>query len=278
MSKKVTQDDVLKALASLDAELGDEVVKASDNDLDQPEGADLGNPAKDKMSDEAKASKKSKDKDADDKPAFMKAEDGEEDEGEDEGSDEDEAEDMKEKKMKSKGMKKSFNEDMPEEIETKIDVSEFLKSLVKHTGETIDSLTEYVVKSDKRQGDRYEGLVDQVNEIQKSQAKIGLVLKAICEQIGVVKSAPARSAKTDTVAKSAAVAERKFDSGLEDDKGEEKMFKSLSEDPRIAKSQMSETLCDLVKSGHATDMDVITFESNGFIRPELVGKLKEKLN
>lgn len=265
MSKKVTQEDVLKALASLDAELGDEdVVKASDNDLDQPEGADLGNPAKDKMSDEAKSSKKSKDKDADDKPAFMKAEDEEEDEQEED--------------MKDKGMKKSFNEDMPEEIETKIDVSEFLKSLVKHTGETIDSLTEYVVKSDKRQEGRYEGLVDQVNEIQKSQAKIGLVLKAICEQIGVVKSAPARSAKTETVAKSAAVAERKFDSGLEDDKGEEKMFKSLSEDPRIAKSQMSETLCDLVKSGHATDMDVITFESNGFIRPELVGKLKEKLN
>lgn len=262
MSKKVTQDDVLKALASLDAELGEDVVKASDNDLDQPEGADLGNPAKDKMSDEAKSSKKSKDKDADDKPAFMKAEDEEE---------------MDEEK-EEKGMKKSFNEDMPEEIETKIDVSEFLKSLVKHTGETIDSLTEYVVKSDKRQEGRYEGLVDQVNEIQKSQAKIGLVLKAICEQIGVVKSAPARSAKTETVAKSAAVAERKFDSGLEDDKGEEKMFKSLSEDPRIAKSQMSETLCDLVKSGHATDMDVITFESNGFIRPELVGKLKEKLN
>jgi len=265
MSKKVTEDAVLKALASLDAELGEDVVKASDDDLDQPEGADLGNPAKDKMS----AAAKSKDSKEDDKPAFMKGdEDGEEE-------DEDEKPNPFEK---GKKMKKSFTEDMPEEIETKIDVSEFLKSLVKHTGETIDSLTEYVVKSDKHHSGRYGELVGQVEEIQKSQAKIGLVLKAICEQIGVVKSAPARSTKSETVAKSAPVAERKFNSGLESEAAEEKMFKSLSEDPRIAKSQMSETLCDLVKSGHATDMDVITFESNGFIRPELVGKLKEKLN
>lgn len=255
MSKKVTQEDVLKALASIDAELGEEdtVSKASENDLDQPEGADLGNPAKDKMSSAAKSAKKSDDNDADDKG--------------------DEGEEMDKSKMK-----KSFNEDMPEEIETKIDVSEFLKSLVKHTGETIDSLTEYVVKSDKHHESRYADLVGQVNEIQKSQAKIGLVLKAICEQIGVVKAAPARPAKSETVAKSAAVAERKFDSGLEGEQPEEKMFKSLSEDPRVAKSQMSEALCDLVKGGFATDMDVITFESNGFIRPELVGKLKEKLN
>lgn len=268
MSKKVTEEAVLKALQSLDAELGDEVLKASDNDLDQPEGADLGNPAKDKMS----AAAKSKDKAEDDKPSFIKGDE----EGEEE---EDESEDKPNPFAKGKAMKKSFTEDMPEEIETKIDVSEFLKSLVKHTGETIDSLTEYVVKSDKHHSGRYGELVGQVNEIQKSQAKIGLVLKAICEQIGVVKSAPARSVKSDTVAKSAPVAERKFNSGLESENAtEEKMFKSLSEDPRIAKSQMSETLCDLVKSGHATDMDVITFESNGFIRPELVGKLKEKLN
>lgn len=273
MSKKVTEDAVLKALASLDAELGEEVIKASDDDLDQPEGADLGNPAKDKMS--AAAKSKDKDKDEGDKPAFMKAED----EDEDEESEDEPAEKKPNPFAKGKAVKKSFTEDMPEEIETKIDVSEFLKSLVKHTGETIDSLTEYVVKSDKHHSGRYGELVGQVNEIQKSQAKIGLVLKAICEQIGVVKSAPARSTKSDTVAKSAAaVPERKFNSGLENEAPEEKMFKSLSEDPRIAKSQMSETLCDLVKSGHATDMDVITFESNGFIRPELVGKLKEKLN
>ena len=248
MSKKVTQEDVLKALASLDAELGEDVKKASDDDLDQPEGADLGNPAKDKMSSAAKAAKKGDDEDY-----------------------EQEGEDMNK-------MKKSFKEDMPEEIETKIDVSEFLKSLVKHTGETIDSLSEYVAKSDKNHETRYGSLAEEVKEIQKSQAKIGLVLKAICEQIGVVKSAPAHAAKTETIAKSAPVAERKFDSGLAQEGQEEKMFKSLSEDSRIAKSQMSEALCDLVKGGVATDMDVITFESSGYVRPELVGKLKEKLN
>ena len=177
-----------------------------------------------------------------------------------------------------KKVKKSFTEDMPEEIETKIDVSEFLKSLVQHTGETIDSLSEYVAKSDKAHEKRYDQLADEVAEIQKSQAKIGLVLKAICEQIGVVKSAPARGPKSETVAKSTAVADRKFDSGLEEEKGEEKMFKSLSDNPQVAKSQMTEALCDLVKGGFATDIDVITFESNGYVRPELVGKLKEKLN
>lgn len=262
MSKKVTQEDVLKALASLEVELeGEEVIKASEDDLDQPEGADLGNPAKEKMSDEVKADKskkpvkKSDDEDADDED--------EENEGEE---------------MMKKEVKKSFTEDMPEEIETKIDVSEFLKSLVQHTGETIDSLSEYVAKSDKAHEKRYDQLADEVAEIQKSQAKIGLVLKAICEQIGVVKSAPARGPKSETVAKSAAVADRKFDSGLEEEKGEEKMFKSLSENPQVAKSQMTEALCDLVKGGFATDIDVITFESNGYVRPELVGKLKEKLN
>jgi uncharacterized membrane protein YheB (UPF0754 family) len=268
MSKKITQEEVLKALASLDAELDEDVVKASEDDLDQPEGADL-KPEKDhmknKMSDDAPAPSNSP------KPVkkgYNKSEEESEDEDE-----ENEGEEMMEKKVK-----KSFTEDMPEEIETKIDVSEFLKSLVQHTGETIDSLSEYVAKSDKAHEKRYDQLADEVAEIQKSQAKIGLVLKAICEQIGVVKSAPARGPKSETVAKSTAVADRKFDSGLEEEKGEEKMFKSLSENPQVAKSQMTEALCDLVKGGFATDIDVITFESNGYVRPELVGKLKEKLN
>src|SRR5688572_24560318 len=102
---KVTQDQVEKALESLEASLagGDEesVIKASEDDLDQAEGADLGNPVKEKMSDAAKS-------------AAPEAE-----------ADDDESEEETEK---------SFADEMPEEIQTKIDVSEFLKSLVNHTG------------------------------------------------------------------------------------------------------------------------------------------------
>ena len=266
MNKQITQEDVEKALSSLEAVLASDeetVSKASEDDLDQPEGADLGNPAKEKMSSAAPGPDKSK-------KAVKKAEDDEEgEEYEDEGEDDEE-----EKSMKTA---KSYAEEMPEEIETKIDVSDFLRSLVDHTGNTIDALRESVVKSDAAHGSKFTELAAAVEDIQKSQAKIGVVLKAICQQIGVVKAAPARPAKADTVVKSEAAPERKFASGLEGE-GTEKVFKSLSENPSIAKSQMSKALCDLVMKGEATDMDVIGFESGGYIRPELVTKLKTVLN
>lgn len=270
MGKKVSQEQVEKALASLEAQLTDEdVVKASEDDLDQPEGADMGNPAKDKMSDAAKAKKAKKSLGKGD----LKIE-HEDDDGEDE-------EDMEvEKKKAYQKAKKSFSDEMPEEVQTKIDVSEFLKSLVDHTGNTIETLRVAVVKGEQHNDARYGQLAEAVEDIQKSQAKIGVVLKAICERIGVISAAPARPAKADSVAKSegaAAPATRKFDSGLEQE-GQEKVFKSLSDNPQVAKSQMSNALCDLVKKGEATDLDVIGFESGGYIRPELVGKLKQVLN
>ena len=176
--KTISQEQVLKALDSLEAQLeGEEsVVKASDGDLDQPEGADLGNPAKDKMSDSAKAKKakkafppaKSEDSDEDDEEKSLDAD------ADDEGGDSDPGE---EKKKAYKKAKKSFQEEMPEEIQTKIDVSEFLKSLVNHTGATIDALREYVAKSDVASGARYDDLATAVEDIQKSQAKIGIVLE-----------------------------------------------------------------------------------------------------
>jgi len=272
--KQITQQDVEKALSSLEANLAsdEEVIKASEQDLDQPEGGDLGNPAKEKMSSAAPGPDKSK-------KAVKKADADEE--GEDEGGEEDEQEDAKEnnfeKKMKKKSYAKSFAEEMPEEIETKIDVSDFLRSLVDHTGNTIDALRECVAKSDSSHSAQFDELAAVVEDIQKSQAKIGVVLKAICQQIGVFKAAPAHAAKADTVVKSATAPERKFASGLEQE-GTDKVFKSLSENPSIAKSQMSKALCDLVMKGEASDMDVIGFESGGYIRPELVNKLKTVLN
>jgi hypothetical protein len=195
----------------------------------------------------------------------------------DDGDEDDEGEDMEYMKKKAyMKAKKSFDEEMPEEIQTKIDVSEFLKSLVNHTGATIDALREYVAKSDVASGARYDDLALAVEDIQKSQAKVGIVLKAICEQIGVIKAAPARTAKADTIEKGDAAPARTFNSGLEGEK-DEKVFKGLSENPQIAKSQISGVLCDLVKKGEASDLDVIGFESGGYIRPELVSKLKQVL-
>lgn len=257
----VTKEHVEKALSSLEAVLDSEVVsKASEQDLDQPEGADLGNPAKDKMSDAAKAKKKSLGK------GDLKIEH----EGDDE--DEEEGEEMEKK------AKKSFAEDMPEEIQTKIDVSEFLKSLVDHTGECIDGLKDSVAKSLETQENRYAELAETIEDVVKSQAKIGIVLKAICQRIGVIESAPAHAPKAETsVVKSAEGAERKFASGLETEQTE-KVFKSLSENPGVAKSQIANALCEMVRKGEATDLDVIGFESGGYIKPELVTKLKTALS
>lgn len=280
MNTTITQEDVEKALNSL------EVVKASEDDLDQPEGADLGNPAKEKMSDAAKAKK----------AACKKAEEGEQEEEQEESEEETEKakkakkampmpeakeekkEEKEEKEEKSyKKAKKSFSEDLPEEVQTKIDVSEFLKSLVDHTSEAVDGLAKELATTNTATTGRLEALESGISEIQESQAKVGIVLKAICERIGVISKAPARTEKSETVAKSdAAPADREFASGLAET--QEKVFKSLSDNPIVAKAQISEALCDLVKSGDATDLDVIGFESQSYIRPELVTKLKEKLN
>jgi hypothetical protein len=249
----ITKEQVEKALDEL------EISKASEQDLDQPEGADMGNPAKEKMSDMAKDKKKK-----------VKKSEGEEEEKD---MDEDEEEEMDK-------AKKSFH-DLPEEVETKIDVSDFLKSLVEHTAESIDSIAQAVTKSQAETVGNYNELAGAVEDIQKSQAKIGVVLKALCEKVGIIENAPAQAPKAETVAKSDnenVVAERVFKSGLEENKGEEPMFKSLNENPHVAKSQISNALCELVKSGKATDMDVIGFESNQYIRPEIVTELKTILN
>lgn len=260
---KLTQEDIEKALDSLEA-----LAKASEEDLDQPEGADLGGDAKDKLSDEAKSKKAAKAKKGD-----LKIE---HEGGDVELKEEEEGEEEMEKKYKK--AKKSFSEDLPEEVQTKIDVSEFLKSLVDHTSEAVDGLAGELAKSQAITKSRLDTLEEGLAEIQESQAKIGIVLKAICDRIGVISKSPARLAKSDMFAKSeATLADREFASGLAGE-AQEKVFKSLSDNPVIAKSQISNALCDLVKSGHATDLDVIGFESQGYIRPELVTKLKEKLN
>jgi hypothetical protein len=276
---KVKTEDVLKALDSLQEGFDDEVVKASEDDLDQPEGADLGNPAKDKMSDAAKAKKMKKgelkieheSEDEDEEKPMMKMKKMKKAEEEEEEGEEEEEEDME---MSYKKAKKSFGE-LPDEVQTKIEVSEFLKSLVDHNVDGLKKLSEFVAKSDSAHEARFSDLNDVVEGLAKSQAKIGVVLKAICEKLNIIENSPATAPKTEVFAKSNAT-ERAFNSGLEE-KNEEPVFKSLSNDPILAKSQISNALCDLVMKGEASDMDVINFESAGYISPELVNKLKGKL-
>lgn len=289
---KVKAEDVLKALDSLQAGYDDEVVKASEQDLDQPEGADLGNPAKDKMSDEAKSKKGMKK--AEPKKEIDEEDEGEEDEGEElemskkshaesaemeehesEEHEEEESEAEEKKEHKKMKAKKSFAE-LPEEVQTKIEVSDFLKSLVDHNVDGLTKLASYVAKSDSANETRFTELTEVVEGLAKSQAKIGIVLKAMCEKLNIIENSPAQVTKSDIVSKSQK-AERSFNSGLETEAGEEPVFKSVSNDPIIAKSQISNALCELVIKGEATDMDVINFESAGFISPELVSKLKGKL-
>lgn len=284
--KKVTDQDVKKALANLGA-----ISKASDDDLDQPEGADLGNPEKNKMSDEAKSKKAQKAfGDEDDKEEEKKA-DGDDDQekeekafgDEDDKEDEKKADEDEDKKDEDKKpdfdfkSKKSFAKSLPKEVKTKIEVSDFLKSLVDHTGESVDGLRGALAKSHKLTHGRLGELEDAVEAVAKSQQNIGVVLKAICEQIGVISKSAARPAKSTTqqVQKSA---DRSFKSALNEEGDEQPMFKSLSKDPIIAKSQISNVLCDLVKSGAAKDLDVINFETSGHVRPELLPQLQEKFN
>ena len=262
----ITKEQVMKALEEL------ELKKASEQDLDQPEGGDLGGGMENKMSDAAASGVEGKKK----KKKVKKSDDNDED---DESESDDEDEDKKKKdKPEEDEMDKSFN-NLPEEIEAKIDVSDFLKSLVNHTADSINGISKAVVDSTEELHGRYDSMVDIVEDVQKSQAKIGIVLKALCEKVGIIENAPASKPRADQVAKSEGnveVADRNF-SQAEGEK-EEKTFKSLNTNPQIAKSQISDAMCDLVRKGEATDVDVISFESNNYIRPEVVEKLRTVLD
>ena len=256
----VKKEDLNKALQELENILPtEEVQKASEEDLDKPEGSDLGaGHMKEKLSDKAPKADKS--------PKPTKKSEAKDDE-----EDEEEETEEEEKNVK----KKSFSETAPQEITTKIEVSDFLKSLVDHTGTAVDALREGIEKSIGAQQEQHDELAKSVEEIQENQAKIGVVLKAICERIGVIGNEPASEPKSVTVQKSS-VSERQFVDANEEQ--QEKVFKSLSDNPIIAKAQIATAMCDLVKKGEALDTDVISFESMGHIRPEVANKLKAVLN
>lgn len=270
----ITKDSVAKALGALEA-ASPEIAKG-EGGLGDAEGAATGGgdgslkAPGEAMSGAAKKAKKSlakgDDGDADDAPFKKKAaEDDDEDEDEDEGS------------------MKSFAGSMPDEIRTKIDVSSFLRSLVDHNAATIESMRRAIVKSSTAQDQRVEVLLDAVEGLQKSQSNIGIVLRAMCERIGVIENTPgvAKSVQTAAapLAKSAAPVAREFVGGEEGQGQDQAIYKSLTgKAPHVQKAMISEALCQLVMKGEAKDTDVINFETYGHVPGELDAKLRTVLN
>lgn len=230
----ITKDDVSKALSKLDLSKSGEVSKSGD--LGPTEGAaeekgDLEAPGE-SMAHEAGESKA---KEASEKKK------GDDDES-----------------------KKSFYDDMPSEVEAKVEVSTFLKSLVDHTAGQINGLRDFVVKSDKAQDARYEDLMDSINGLAKSMGNVGIVLKAVCERIGVIENEPMQP---KAVIKSAVI-EKTF-VAMEGAPEGEGLYKSLgNKSPMEVRKGISDAMMELVKKGEMKDTDLINFETFGYVTPE----------
>lgn len=262
----IKMEDVSKALTELEEVLE----KASDDDLTEAEGSDLdsgiheGNElSKDSNEDEgASGAEKKSPKAA--KSATAKHDEEEEEEEEEEKKPKKEEEEMK-----------SLKDRADAEIEAKIEVSEFLKSLHDGLNDTLESMAQVVTKSAELYDTRAKGLEAQIADLQQNQAKIGLVLKAMCEQMGMIGNKRANEPKSvqKSGAKPGAPAERQFidpKQVLDDAAEKSKMWPGLSDNPVIAKSQLLNVALDLAKGGKIEQTDVINLESNGHIRPEIV--------
>ena len=55
------------------------------------------------------------------------------------------------------------------------------------------------------------------------------------------------------------------------------LLPGLSDNPLIAKAQVTEILSEMVMKGEAKDLDVIGYETGGFISPEIAPKVMNKL-
>lgn len=281
----ITKDKVAQALGALEA-ASPEIAKSGDGDLNSANGAADGGgdgslkaPGTD-MNGKGKKTKKSLAK------AFppKKAADGGDDEGDDEGDEGDDEGDDDDGDAEPKA-KKSFARDLPEEIKTKIDVSAFLKSLVDHNSQSLDTMRKAIVKSASGTSDQQETILDSIADLQKSLGNVGVVLRAMCERMGMMENQPqvqkSVSSTAQAVAKSQTTAQpvsREF-VGTEPAEEQTGLYKSLNGKPaHVAKAMISEALCQLVMKGEAKDTDVINFETSGFVPNELDAKLRTALN
>lgn len=274
----ITPDQIEKAFQYFEDYLDTEEAnlealdKSSESDLDQPEGADMGwgQNAHPKMSSEAnddggsnktdesgqRTGKKSQKKSP---SAASKGEDNDND--------------------MEKGDMKNFADGTSEEIKGQIDVSDFLKSFYDGMGDYIDKLRVSVEDLTVKSQERMTDVEEMVADVQHAQANIGIVLKAICERMRIIEDQPAHEPKADTVSKAdgqTAYTERGFQNN--DQEGGEKVnLPGLSENPLIAKAQVTEILSDMVMKGEAKDLDVISYETGGFISPEMAPKVMNRL-
>lgn len=231
----ITKDDVSKALAKLDLSAEEELAKGDQEDLEPENGA----------ADEA-GSLKSEGENMNDK--------------------------HDNKKGKGKIAEKSFHDDMPAEVEAKVEVSTFLKSLVDYTGSQIDDLRDALVKGDAAQDARFEDIMESVDGLQKSMGNIGIVLKAVCEKIGILESRPAAPKAVTSVAQTV---EKSFVGMEADASADDGVYKSLSgKAPIEIRKSISDAMIDLVKKGEMSDTDLINFETFGYVTPEADKKLR----
>ena len=232
----LTKDDVKKALREID------------DGLDKSEGADL-NSANGAATEEG--SLKSVGEDMNDK------------------------ENKKGEVKTKKSMPEDFFEQLPEEVETKVEVSSFLKSLVDHTADRVDGLKEFVVKSDEASEVRAEEIQEGVQDLQKSLQNIAIVLKAVCERIGILENEPeAQKSVTNE-----GDGERTFQKSGAEEEGSDAVYKSLNgKAPEVQKSMISSAMIDLVQKGKLSDLDVVNFETYGQVSPEADVLLRGVLN
>lgn len=191
-------------------------------------------------------------------------------------------EEGKGKTMKSQ-TPESFYKSLPDQVTAKVEVSDFLKSLVNSISESSDRLSQSIVKSSEAAEARMDDVNDEIESIHKSLANVGIVLKSLCEAVGVISNQEAAAPKAATTAtQSTEVVQKSFvdpnaGAEAENPKGEA-IYKSLDgKTKEIQKSMISGGIWELVQKGEATDLDMIAFETNNTISPELDGKLRKIL-
>lgn len=296
----ITPEQVEKAFEELEVNLpkeNEETNKSSENDLDNAEGGDLGwgENANPKMSDEANkdggSNKQTEDsertppKSAKKSPKASKG-----DTNMDElvfkatcpkCGDYESGQDKMGTHMKSCTGKSMTGYKENEEIQAKIEVSGFLKSISSEVGTCLNSMKDVVEETSKSYNERATSLEEQIADVQQSQAKLGIVLKAICQEMKIVGDSPASDPKATTEINKGGEDhnERNFETGAgkEDDGTVQKAFPGLSDNPVLAKGQITNVLVDMVFKGEISDTAVVAFETSMFIEPELVPKIQKAL-
>jgi hypothetical protein len=195
-----------------------------------------------------------------------------------------------------KGMKKSlppeFQSELPSEVKAKVEVSTFLKSLVDHVGDNVDGLRDFVAKSDEASETRHEEINDRIDGLYKSMGHIGVVLKSLCEHVGIISQQPAHEPKSQGAAPAQHAVQKSYaerpsvDPAAQMEAAQPQaeqsggaIYKSLSgKSPAEVRKSISAAMCELVRKGDLAETDVINFETFGHVSAEAHARLAGMLN